>query len=800
MPVERTYTYRVPESLVSRIAIGKRVMVPFGERTITAFVLESNAAISGSSIKDIFSVLDDEPLFSASMIPFFHWIADYYLCPLGEVIKCALPGGLTIRERTFLCLTKAGQTALDQGSLTASQRALLEAAGRQNPKLKGSCKARDPVEEASLIRSLQAKGWLERAKRLTPQTVKARMQKWVTLDADLAETNRLSPARKEIIAYLTQNGPTSMADLKAAIPGAPALVRVMQPAGQVMVTEKRVFRDPFGDPIPRDQPPDLTEEQSVAVDRILFSLGNGFHTFLLAGVTGSGKTEVYLRLAQKAVDQSATVLVLVPEIALLTQIERRFRARFAERVAILHSSLSAGERFDQWQRIAKGQAPICIGARSAIFAPLKNIGLIIVDEEHDPSYKQEEGLRYNARDLSVVRGSLQKATVVLGSATPSIQSYHNAVSGKFTEISLTRRVESRPLPAIRIVDLSKVRGGSSIGRLISPELHKAMQSALSRQEQVLLFLNRRGFANFLVCAKCGEALKCKNCDISLTLHKSVNAHKCHYCGFTQASATACSHCGSQHIKQLGLGTEKIEHAVKRFFPQARIARLDRDTTAQRGAMVKILKELKSGAIDILIGTQMVAKGHDFPNITLVGIICADLTLSFPDFRAGERTFQLLAQVAGRAGRGQAPGLVILQTYNPGHFSIQTAKEQDFKKFYAAEIGFRKALGFPPYQRLIQIRISSQDKEIARAQACALSRCCCDLVKTDTSFSKSVTVLGPIEAPLTKIANRYRWQLLLKGQSTQTLHRFVRALLFEKSGFKKNSRVKLTIDVDPFFMM
>jgi primosomal protein N' (replication factor Y) len=315
-----------------------------------------------------------------------------------------------------------------------------------------------------------------------------------------------------------------------------------------------------------------------------------------------------------------------------------------------------------------------------------------------------------------------------------------------------------------------------------------------------LFLNRRGFANFLVCAQCGEALKCKNCDVSLTLHKSVNAHKCHYCGFTQPAVTACSHCGSRRIKQLGLGTEKIEHAVLRLFPQARVARLDRDTTTRRGSMVKILKELKTGTIDILIGTQMVAKGHDFPNITLVGIICADLTLSFPDFRAGERTFQLLAQVAGRAGRGDTPGHVILQTYNPEHFSIQTARQQDFRKFYTAEIGFRKALGFPPYQRLIQIRISGQDKESAESRACALAERCNELCETVSAFRRSVEVLGPIEAPLTKIANRYRWQLLLKGRSTQLLHRFVRALLFDQSSPPKSRRVKVSIDVDPFFMM
>ena len=380
-----------------------------------------------------------------------------------------------------------------------------------------------------------------------------------------------------------------------------------------------------------------------------------------------------MQVAAEAMKTGRSVLVLVPEIALITQMERRFRARFGDCVSVLHSALSAGERYDQWTRILQGETTITIGARSAIFAPFDNLGVIIVDEEHDSSYKQEGKLRYNARDLAVVRAKQNDCIAILGSATPSIQSYYNVTTHKFTELTLTKRVEERRLPDIRIVDLRQTRDARGIERFISPDLHSAMKQSLDRGEQVLLFLNRRGYASFPVCAACGQAMRCKYCDISLTLHQRSNAYRCHYCGYSRAATSSCDICGSTKIKHLGLGTEKLEEMLTSLFSQARIARMDRDTTIRKGSIIKLLKGLKNQTIDILVGTQMVAKGHDFPNITLVGIICADLSLSFPDFRAGERTFQLLAQVAGRAGRGDRPGQVILQTYNPDHFCIAAAQ-------------------------------------------------------------------------------------------------------------------------------
>ena len=437
-----------------------------------------------------------------------------------------------------------------------------------------------------------------------------------------------------------------------------------------------------------------------------------------------------------------------------------------------------------------------IGARSAVFAPLPAFGMIIVDEEHDTSYKQGSDLLYNGRDLAVVRAKLTGATVLLGSATPSIQSYYNVRSKKFTELTLSRRVEKRPMPDITLVDLRKNRE-TGARRFITPTLETAMRQVLGRGEQVLIFLNRRGFATFPVCGACGESIRCGHCDITLTFHRTADAYRCHYCGFSRPAAGGCTACGASRIKLLGIGTEKVERAVNALFPDARVARMDRDTTTRKGSVLRILRGLRNRAIDVLVGTQMVAKGHDFPDITLVGIICADLSLSFPDFRAGERTFQLLAQVAGRAGRGDVPGRVVLQTYAPDHFSILAARSQDFKTFYKTEIGFRRALGYPPFSRLIQMRISGKDMDKTRESALAIGELCRRI--REEEWKGAVEVLGPIEAAIGRIADRFRWQLLIKGSRAKALHRFVRRVRAENPALFSNARVRVVIDVDPFFM-
>ncbi|HSM74779.1 MAG TPA: primosomal protein N', partial [Desulfobacterales bacterium] len=672
LPVQGTYTYSVPTPFLDQLQPGKRTLVPFGRRRVTGYVLGVLASPdAGLEIKAVLDILDERPLFPADMIPFFRWVADYYLHPLGEVIKAALPQGINLCDRAALSLTPEGQAALAQASLPPLTRQVLERISQRACQPKDLVRSPGSAVPAALLHALSNAGWVTRTRVLKRPATGSRTERFVTLApaAQRADLTGLTPKRRQLLEAVAAAGEISSGRLGDILPGAARLLGPLVHCGLLQVTHKTVHRDPFGEAIQPDRPRQLTDEQAAAVTRVETALAGGFAAFLLAGVTGSGKTEVYLQLAAQAVSRGRTALILVPEIALISQTERRFRARFGERVAVLHSGLSAGERFDQWRRIVQGETPIVIGARSAIFAPLQDLGLIVVDEEHDNSYKQDHGLRYHARDLALVRAKQAGCVALLGSATPSVQSWHNAESGKFEALRLSRRVENRSLPEITVVDLTETRDARGIRRFISPTLEEAIAAALVRNQQVLLFLNRRGFASLPICAACGEALKCANCDITLTYHRHASAYRCHYCGYSRSAAACCPLCGSARIKLLGLGTEKVAEGVATLFPEARVARMDRDTTGRKGETLKLLKGLRDGTIDVLVGTQMVAKGHDFPNITLVGIICADMSLSFPDFRAGEQTFQILAQVAGRAGRGGAAGRVILQTYTPGHFSI-----------------------------------------------------------------------------------------------------------------------------------
>jgi len=431
---------------------------------------------------------------------------------------------------------------------------------------------------------------------------------------------------------------------------------------------------------------------------------------------------------------------------------------------------------------------------------LTRIGAVIVDEEHDTAFKQETGLRYNARDLAVVRAKFSGAVAVLGSATPSVQTFYNAEIGKFSRLVLPRRIKKRPMPEVSVYDLRQTKGLRGPARIISQPLHRAMRETLDQGKQVLLFLNRRGFAGHSVCLACGEPVRCRHCDITLTFHQAQHAYKCHYCGFSRPETMTCGVCGASTIRALGIGTEKVEALTRDLFPSARVSRMDRDTTSRKGSVKRMLKQVRDGDIDILIGTQMVAKGHDFPNITLVGIICADLSLDFPDFRAGERTFQLLAQVAGRTGRGDSPGRVILQTYNPAHFTIQAAKDQDYRRFYQREISFRKSLRYPPYAFLVQLKISGRDRKKTRERAWKIGKTGHALQAKHTRFSSTITILGPIEAPLARISGRYRWQMIIKGLRVRTLHQFVRQLAAIPSLRFNDREIRVAVDVDPYLMM
>ncbi len=800
LPLHETYCYSVPDHLVHQAIAGKRVLVPFGKRTVTGYLLGPGDQTDLPQLRHILDVLDDTPIFPAAMIPFFRWIADYYMHPLGMVIHTALPAGLNLTDMAVVRIDDGGTTALGSQGPSPIEKRVLDALVRTPSSIGQLKKAMGQPVSRVLLHRMQKKGWIRMERRIRERQIRPKTVKMVSARTDEPIIGRLSAKRQTILDRLKTEGDLSVASLSENIHTAPALVRAMEKAGQVTVHETIVCRDPFGDPIAPDTPPTLTDEQCVAVDTMAHLLGKGFETVLLAGVTGSGKTEVYLRLAETAMNKDLRVLVLVPEIALISQTERRFRARFGETVAVLHSGLSKGERYDQWQRIAKGEARIAVGVRSSIFAPFDDLGLIVVDEEHDPSYKQEGGLHYNARDLAVVLARHHDALVVLGSATPSVQSWHNVTVGKYKSIHLTQRINRHPLPAIQTVDLSQSRDDRGIDRFITPPLKTAIRETLAKGDQALIFLNRRGFSASPVCGHCGNPIRCKNCDISLTLHKRINAFLCHYCGFTRAASSNCPSCGSDKIRLLGVGTEKIQEALENLFPGARVARMDKDTMARKGSMVKLLKDLKQRRIDILVGTQMVAKGHDFSGITLVGIICADLTLNFPDFRSGERTFQLLAQVAGRAGRGKRPGKVILQTYNPNHFSILSAKKQNFMDFFKEEIGFRRMLGYPPFTRMVAVRISGKNPEQTAGHAHGLGERFRELKGAMAPNRNRIKVMGPIEAPLARIANHYRWQILVMSPDVGTLRGFFRRVFEEKQSRSTGGQVRVAVDVDPFFLM
>jgi primosomal protein N' (replication factor Y) len=804
LPLDQTYTYSVPDNLLASVAIGKRVWVPFGRRRVTGFILSRMSRTDVEDIRPILDIIDDAPLFPAALIPFYRWIADYYHHPIGRVVKSALPGGLNLYEITHVEITPPGLEIQAENAADELEIEILTNLRCQPLALKALQRRVTRPIPRSLIERMAKAGWIHLERKRRGGQTRFKTERWVRatdLDPESYEmTFKHAPLKNKLLAYLKDRGEVSVRSLKSAFPTAARHLKALENAGLIAVRRRKVYRDPFGDSIEPSSHLELTAEQSHVTEQVMAKLGQGFAPFLLDGVTGSGKTEVYLQVASQAIAQGHNVMVLVPEIALISQMERRFRARFGDRIAVLHSGLSNGERFDQWQRILNQEVPIVIGTRSAIFAPFAEIGIIIVDEEHDTSYKQEGALCYNARDLAVVRARLHDGVTLLGSATPSIQSHYNTTIHKYVTLQLTKRIEQRPLPDITVVDLRTSRNGKGFQRIISHPLYHALEATLARGDQALLFLNRRGYASYPVCGDCGTAVTCAHCDICLTLHQSAGCYKCHYCGFTRPVLSSCPACGSPRIKNLGLGTEKLENLVQSLFPQARVARMDGDTTARKGALLKLLKGLRQRTIDIMVGTQMVAKGHDFPHITLVGIVCADLALNFPDFRAGERTFQLLAQVSGRAGRGESPGRVILQTYNPEHFSITAAQKQDFLMFYQQELQFRRELRYPPYTRMVQIKISGKNQATTRALAQWLGDTCQNLKRGNPQFSKSIEILGPIEAPLARIAGQFRWQILLKGHPFNVLHHFTHEVTTLKRPPRGRGQTRIAIDVDPFFMM
>ncbi len=799
LPVYQTFTYRLPEHFCAQAQPGMRVLVPFGRRRVTGYILAGRKSAHGFKAKNILDILDTSPLFTGQMIGFFRWMAEYYIYPAGEVIKAALPSGL---DRHDVTLVAPGQKMPDPDGpdVGPAEKLVLDCLSKSTPlSVRQLARQTKNTSIHSLVRKMEKARWVECNTKLKPQGVSMKTARFLEPGGIRPGDKKISKKRLQILDMVCAAPGISLDVVKQSVPSAVRLIRPLSEQGYIRIVEKQVFRDPFGDPVPPDIPPALTVAQEKVVKRVSGCMTAGFSPFLLWGVTGSGKTEVYMRLVAAAVEAGRKAIVLVPEISLISQTERRFRARFQNRVAVIHSALSPGERLDQWYRIRQDKADVVIGARSCIFAPVEPLGLIIVDEEHDGSYKQESGLRYNARDMALVRGKLDRVPVVLGSATPSVQSYHNAVQQKFTLLCLPERINQKPLPQITCIDLKKYRESRAADRLITPELAAGIRHCLDSGNQALIFLNRRGYASFPVCGSCGQTVSCRHCDITMTYHKAAGELRCHLCGMVQPVSLRCPACDADKVKILGFGTEKIELLLKKMFPHARVVRMDQDTTRAKGQMVRILKSIRNRTVDIVVGTQMLAKGHDFPSITLVGIICADLALSLPDFRASERTFQVLAQVAGRTGRGDKTGTVIMQTYNPDHFSMEAARTQDVVQFYQMEIPFRKALMYPPFSRIILLKFSGRKKERVEDAAVMAGDLLGRIIDDTPDLAGRIQVMGPVPAVIGKISSRYRWQILIKGALASELNLVVRQML-GNSKLKALKDIKLAVDVDPYSLL
>jgi len=840
LPLSRGYTYRVPESLDTLAQIGCRALVPLGKRVATGFVVRRTDKIdfAPEKLRDILDVLDAAPLFDASRLKLAEWIADYYLGSLGEVLRTMLPPGLEKESHQYVRLTRA-PSAEEMARLEnrAPRQAEIVRAliGKEGYKVRYLARHLRYEGVRSSLQQLMAAELVEVSQQMQEANARAQRRIFVQLtaagkellekgDAGTAKgdgrratgatekinVRKLTAKQLEGLQLLARRGEMLRAlFLKRSGLGGPSLQSLAQ-RELVQLVEREIERSPYfifsnnpRAPVIKTEFPSiiLNAEQANAVQRVTEAMQqNRFEVFLLHGITGSGKTQVYIDAIRNTLAQGKDALMLVPEISLTPQAVARFQANFGNLIAVLHSHMSTGERYDAWRRVHRGEARVVIGARSAVFAPVKKLGLIVVDEEHEGSYKQADPApRYHARDVAVVRAKMSSAVVLLGSATPSIESYANTQRGKYTLLVLPNRIDNVPLPAVRILDMMRWRQTTPDREgIFSRILFEKINEKLEKKEQIILLQNRRGFAPLIRCVSCGFVRLCDACNIAMTYHKRGNLLRCHYCNASERAPDACPQCKGLDIIFKGIGTQKVEQALHELLPQARVIRMDLDTTRGKLAHDRILREFGEHQYDILLGTQMIAKGLDFHKVTLVGVVSADTGLLRPDFRAGERTFQLLTQVAGRAGRRNLPGEVIIQTYSPDDVCMACAREHDFNKFYEYEVREREALRFPPFSRLALVLFRHRDNECIRGIAQDFAAL---LKKTGGPFR----VFGPSPSPLERIQNEFRWQVLIKNdmlkdpsaqQTRATLNRVVQ--FFHKAN--RNQRLRVSVDIDPINMM
>jgi len=777
--------------------VGGRVVVPFREKRLSGIVTALHDNEPEVKTKTVLNVLDAAPVLSEQLLALGRWISQYYIAPLGEVFRTMLPLGAEFRRVTAYRITDAGVNALHASAEEGSSRRSKKDVEHQM------------VEYAVLDRLLD--GEVIRESTLRSSTGASRdvlrgmlRKKWIALEdlSDVRDATRivryavlkdvegkLNAGQQAIVDGLKElGGRALLEDLRARKLSQSSLQTLVKRGAIEIVSEKADFA--VSGLKPRKTLEFIfTAEQRRALKHITDAVtARKFGVALMHGVTGSGKTAVYLSAMQEVLNAGRSAILMVPEIGLTPAVAADLHQVFAEQVAILHSSLSDDERAEQWHRIKRGDAKIVVGTRSSVFAPVDDVALIVVDEEHDSSYKQDETPRYHGRDVAIVRAKLAGATVVLGSATPSLESYYNAQKGKYTLLELPSRVSERPLPEVEVVDMRSEFQRTGHDEVLSLTLLREIEERLHRGEQAMVLLNRRGYSAFVMCRACGETVQCKNCAIAMTHHKRQHRLICHYCGHQKPIPKTCPKCGSEYVQFLGTGSEKLEHLLHAAFPEARIARLDRDTVRDRDDMERMLAEMHAGEIDLLVGTQMIAKGHDVHGVTLVGVVAADAALGFPDFRAAERTFQLLTQVAGRAGRGGSPGKVIVQTFATDHYAVQFAAKHDFNGFYDKELRFRSWMHYPPFTSLANVLVRSDKLEEALRISGMIGKW------FESKRHEGVRVLGPAAAPIVKLKNDFRYQFLLKSASREKLNATLRAML----GFaleRKISRASLMLDVD-----
>jgi len=788
---DRTFDYYIPEQWREVIQPGMRVIVPFGARNIQGFVVELKAESEFKKLRNIIEPMDLEPVLNKELLELGDWLTESTLCFKIFAFQVMLPAALKAKYEKKVRLAE-GVTLVD---LSENLQPIFENANMLDW---------EDALKMDIVPQLQreaASGHLE-VIYMVKERVKKKLRKYVRPTVPLTELKKeidRIPAnaekQRQVLRYFTTHfNEIELKKLVADVKTSASTVKALVEKKLLTEFEMEVYRNPFEHrTFERTKPLPLTKGQQTAIGPILNAIERNQHeVFLLYGVTGSGKTEIYLQSIQEVIEKGQEAIVLVPEIALTPQMVNRFKGRFGDLVAVLHSGLSAGEKYDEWRKIQRKEVKVVVGARSAIFAPFENIGIIIIDEEHETSYKQEDMPRYHARDVAVERAINYNCPVVLGSATPSLESFARAQKKVYHLLTLPNRMNNQNLPSVEIIDMrEELRDGNR--SMFSRKLFEMLKDRIEKKQQSVLFLNKRGHSSFVMCRDCGYVMNCPNCEISLTYHRVNEQMKCHYCGYESFVPKHCPECNSEYIRYFGTGTQKVEEELGKILPEARVIRMDVDTTGRKGSHERLLTDFKDGKADILLGTQMIAKGLDFPNITLVGVLSADTMLHLPDFRASEKTFQLLTQVSGRAGRHQLPGEVIIQTYTPEHYSIELAGHQDYDLFYQREMMIRKTHHYPPFYYLSLITVSHEQLvTVVSAMEKIVSY-------VRSQVSKEAVVLGPAASPIPRINNRYRYQCLIKYKREPNLIKTLKTILDQYQKDTK-SGLQVSIDVNPFILM